>query len=535
MRLIFLLALATLAVTTRLLPLSSSQYPFNNDGITECRIASDILQTRSLGFPSDAYYADTHSVITPAYNVLLAYVASAIGVTPFQVAQICVAIFSVLTVTCGYRIAQKISGSSKGALMTGLFLSLFGTFVFLTGSTWKESLGVAMWLLLILAYMKRNDPRMLALEVVILALLPLIHHLVTLMALLTILYLTAWSIAFAVMYGKLKRRHYIDLAVGVLALSGTYLYYSRESLERLSYFSTLEGFLAIGTAFMAMSLLAILALRKRTHLKLTFAPVPAAVVLGLFLWDHFYPIFPYESGFSDYVILLSLTMVTLICVSWLGFEDILESRSLYRAIPLGLLLPALTIMAFALMSGVGLGSQQILYRSFDFGDPAIALGISVGLLHFSRRPRIEKAVVLGLLVALLVSFPFAYGTGTLIGVRHDTQAYEVDAIEWVHENGEPASIVISDERVSYVATALYDYEKKADLPSYLQGDFPLIAQAVYLYEEDWTVGGVNNFPYGHPVINPAHADLLIFEANVLYVGGPAEDHLVVFRSSTVAE
>ncbi|UCE91419.1 MAG: hypothetical protein JSV90_08435, partial [Methanobacteriota archaeon] len=69
-----LLILALLALLTRLLPLSISQYPFNNDAITECTIASDIIDSQHLDYPSGRFYVDSHSTIAPLYNILLAFV-----------------------------------------------------------------------------------------------------------------------------------------------------------------------------------------------------------------------------------------------------------------------------------------------------------------------------------------------------------------------------------------------------------------------------------------------------------------------------
>src|SRR3989339_636922 len=109
-----LIVLTVLAVSTRALPYSISLLPFNNDGMTEARIASDILSAGHLSYPEGSFYIDTYSVITPVYNLVLAFLSSVTGYDVFTMSQSLVAVFSVLTVVGGYAIALKLSRNLVG-------------------------------------------------------------------------------------------------------------------------------------------------------------------------------------------------------------------------------------------------------------------------------------------------------------------------------------------------------------------------------------------------------------------------------------
>ena len=375
-RLAIVIVLVILAFTTRIVPLTISNLPFNNDGISECRIASDILASGHLDYPDGSFYIASHTAVTPAYDILLASTASAIGVTPLEVAQAVVAVFSVITVVGIYLISFQITKSRPASLTAAFTLSLLGTFVYLTGSTWKESLGVALLIVVTYAYMNRSRKEMFALELTILAIFPIVHHYITLLVYLILATLTLWSVVRAAMVRKLLRRHLLDSAVlGVVGVAA-YMYYRAESLDRLAYISGEGGFVLFALSFAVVSGAVLVLLARRSHSRYTFAYVPASFILGLFVYDYYFPVFPYSQGSPEYVLMLGITSSIIIGFAWFGFESILETKSVYRSIPLGMLAPALTLILFAFMSGLDRAGHQIVYRTFDFADPALAVGIA---------------------------------------------------------------------------------------------------------------------------------------------------------------
>lgn len=525
-----LLALVFIAICTRLAPLAISPYPFNNDGITECRIASDIISSRSLSYPPDAYYADSHSVLTPAYDVLLAFVSVTVGTSPFWVAQLTISIFSVLTIVGVYSVVLKFSSDMTAALSSSLVLCLFGSFVFLTGSAWKESLGVAMLVLTIVVYIRRSDVGMHALCVVILLVLPIVHHLVVAVTYLALWYLTILSLVFAYRQRSFRTRHLRDSAALLVATAFSYLYYLVNDLGRLDYINEFfEIMTAIGI-FTVMFVIAYWFLNKKSRFRCSFAPVPAAIVMCVFLIDYVNPIFGYEQATPVFVIVLAFSMSVIVGIGWYGIEHLAEIRSAYRSIPLGFLFPALIILSLAVFTESGQISHWMTYRTYDFVDISLAIGVGAAFASTISKPHLRKAIAVTVLVVLVLSFPFGYATNALTGVRHDTQPYEVDAMAWMHEVYGDRATLQSDERLSYNAQALYDIPKDPYLPRMLSSlDAPAIGTVnLFLYE--WCTIGVSDYPEGRAFVDDEFISDILSQSDVLYVGGPFDNRITVFAS-----
>ncbi|HEX9907337.1 MAG TPA: hypothetical protein VGB78_02580 [Thermoplasmata archaeon] len=531
------IVLAIAAFATRLLPLYISSYPYNNDSLTEGTIASDILSGGHLEYPEGRSYVDTHSVVTPVYNVLIAFCSAAIGSAPLELIQYLVAVLAVITVFAVYLISRRISQSIGGGVVAGIFVVLLGTFVFLTASGWKESLGIALLVLFIYAYMSRGDKRMLVLQILLLLVIPFVHHLVAAIAYLFVWYLTVWSLFFAVANRTLRRRHILDIAI-ILGLSVfAYAYYALSSLDRLISVREGMGALALLASFVVLCVISILVLRLPRHAKLTFAPLPALGLFAVLVWDYYNPLFPYTPGSPELVIALIAAVSSLVAVAWFGLEKSVESASRFRAIPIGLLLPFVTIAMFVIVQGLSIGGTQILYRTFDYADIALAVGVAVAVAHLRGHGTrgLRNVLHAGILVALLITIPYAYETGELTGVRHDTQAYEVDCIAWLNQTSAVDSLLQSDERLSYIGMALYDYEKMPWLPRRLTEEGNLGIGAYYVLEDEWMVNGVNAFPEGQIMPDSEKVAEMLRNSNVLYLGGPDSNNIVLFEATLVGQ
>ena len=532
-RLLVLIVLSVLAFSTRILPLSFSPLPFNNDGMTEARIADDMLSSGHLSYPEDSFYVDSYSVITPIYNILVAFSSSTLSVSTYSVSQMLIAAFSVLTVIGGYVIALKISRSLIGALSAAFVLALLGTFVYLTGSAWKGALGVALLVLLTLAYMNRSDKRFLILELAVLAVLPVTYHLATVLAYLFLAYLTCWSLLVAVLKKRILLSHMIDLAIIGVASVLAYGYYLGTSFQRLSDYGGSTNTVYMIISFCALFAVAALSLTgKERWPGLSFAPAVGAVVVFVAFMNYYNPMFPYTQGFGSSVLLICIVFGIIVMIGWFGFERLTLSNSIHRAIPLGLLLPVLTLFMFALTSGFNLDGHKIFYRTFDYADIALALGVSIAVGYFAKT-RYKKAVVCVLVITLLCSFPFGYATETLLGDRHDSQEYEVDALGWIYDSYGHSTHVRADERLTYNGRALYDFGRDPYLPNRLFTHDPSGSGVVNVLLEEWTVTGVNDYPRGHPVLDVDYVNSVISASNVRYVGGPAANNIIIFQTSAV--
>lgn len=530
--LVVLLVIAVLALSTRLLPLSLSQYPFNNDALADCAIAADILRVGRIDIAPDRFYYNTHSTITVAYDILLAFASAFIGSIPLRVAQPVIAAVTVLSVCGTYVIARKITDSRSCALTASVVMGLFGTLLFLTGSAWKMSLGFAFLVLLTYAYMLRKDVRMLLLEVLTLAMLVLVHHVVAFLALLFITYLTMWSVFVGIRTRAFGRQRVLDVLLVTVVSMGAAYYYWAASLDRLSFVSLDSGAAIMLGAVLVTGIALLLVLGKRTHVRATFAPVAALLVLALFVYDHFFSLFPYEQGAPIYILALGASYSILVFVAWLGFESAIESKSIYRAVPIGMILPVVTLVLFSALRGMDESSHQIIYRTFDFAGLGMAVGVAVGVRHLARKPRRMGMAVACILAALIVSFPYGYMSGSLVGVRHDTQDYEVDAFGWLDEHLPETWYVRSDERLSHIGMATHNFTKMPYLPQMLDRDvvYPT-DNTTLMMEDEWISVGVNDFPRGLQMYTEEHISVVLASSNVVYIGGPSSNNVIVFYIS----
>lgn len=248
-------------------------------------------------------------------------------------------------------------------------------------------------------------------------------------------------------------------------------------------------------------------------------------------YDYFEPSFSYVSSSPSTVLVLSAAISVLAGIAWYGLEKITESKSRYRAVPLCLLLPFLTFVGFAILSGMHFNEQQIVYRSFDFADLTLALGIGVVVGGFRAGSRGRLHVTLAIIVALLVSMPFAYATNELTGVRHDTQRYEVDAFAWLSSSAGSSSIVQSDERLSYIGNALDDFNKTPWLPARLMSQERFGTGGYFVMEDEWMSTGVSIFPNGHHILDASWVSEVLAHSDSLYVGGPSDNRITIFTAS----
>ncbi len=523
--------LVVAAFLTRLLPLHFSQYPFNNDSLTEIRTAAEIIESGRLGPSAEANLSITHDVATPAFAVIIAFFASLLGVSPAECGQVLCALIATSTVGLAYLLGRMFSGHSRGGVATAFAALLFGSFVFTTGSVWKMMLGINLFLLVVLAYTGRASPRFRALMFIVLLLMPLVHHLATAISLLLFAYLLVWSWFYAVVKMSLTRRHMLDLfSIAVPGALAMY-YYSYVELDRLVQFSSPARILVLLLGFAAMSVITVFMLSRKKHIRFTLSPLVGIGLAALLLLDFYGYLFPYETSASDFYIVLVLATGFVVALGWFGAEISVEKRPQVRAVHVALFVAPITIIGFAFSHGLSLLSHQILYRSFDFLDVFLFLGIGIALVEvYNRRKKLYPFLGAVVIAALVLSFPFGYWSGELLGVRHDTQAYEVDAFTWI-DGRDRVVVLITDERMSYIAKNMVGLKADPSLPYFL-GNYPEY-RWYYVLEDSWTTAGVNYYPYGKFVYPQEDFDVNLAITNVFYIGGPADDRIIMFSSSLI--
>jgi len=524
------------AFVTRLLPLSISRFPFNNDSLTECGIASEIMDNGHLTYSREAPWHGTHSVATPALNVVLAFVSSSLDVSPYDCAQVVGATICVLTVGAIFLVARTISGSHFGGFVAGFMAVMFGTFVFTTGSVWKGALGVGLLAFATITFMQRNDLRYRILCTLTLLTFPLVHHVVAALAMLFFLYLLFWSWFFALSNGAVRRRHFLDLAMISVPVVVTGAYYSYVSLDRLSAYAYPIQIALLVSFFILFALLSVVVLSLRNHSKWTFSPFLGIALILLLSLDYFGYVFPYSASAANAYFFLAIAFAFTFSLSWYGTELILENMPVHRSIQLAFLVAPLTVISFGISGGLTTSSHQIVFRTFDYLYMFIFVGAGAGLAFLmKRRTRLYPIIGVVLAIAMVVSFPFAYDSDRLLGVRHDTQEFEVDALSWAKDNI-GAKKVISDERLSYVSWSLDWLVKDAGLPGYMtESNTAILPGWICLVEDSWTTTGVNAYPKGKVIIPKSNYTAIIDAADVVYVGGPLGNSATVFVGSQIGQ
>ncbi len=524
-------AIAVASFLTRLYPLSISPYPWNNDSVTECEIASEILGSGHLNLPSISEQG-IHSMGIPIFNVLIAFFSAAIEASPLECAQFIIAVVAVATIGGLFLLARIITNSFLGGLTAGFVGVMLGTFVYTTGSAWKEALGITFMVLVLLSFVGRSQPRNRVLMFVLLMILPLTHHLVSAVTLLALALSLAWSWYIAITDTGLKGRHWLDLlSVGVPAL-WMVGYYQAINFDSSTLVSSRRTLVLAPILFLMLCALVIVILSKKSHWRLTFAPGIGLGLSALLLLDYYGYLFPYTpSAPALFNFLLAGSIVFLFSLAWYGTEMIVETRPVHRAIQLCVLISPLAIMGVATLGGLSSSSHKVFYRTFDFVDLAILVGAGAALVSlYENRRKAYVAIGSALIVASILSFPYGYESSSLLGVRHDTQPFEMDALVWVSGHSETPNF-FSDERISYVAHALYGRYKDSTLPEHIMTNRTLSPNYFYVVEESWTTIGVNDYPRGTVVIPSWNYTRTTSAADVVFIGGPVGDRIQIFTAS----
>ncbi len=533
MGLLAFLVVVLAAFLTRLWPLAFSSYPFNNDGLTECSIAAQILSSGHFNVFPSGIVQTTHSTAIPAMNIVIAYASCALGVNTYEFGQVLTAVMSVLTISGLYVLGRTFSGDVRGGIAASLAGLLMGTFVFTTGSVWKEAFGFGMILLLLIGFVRRDEARFRIMCMAILIVIPLVHHLIAVIALLMVAYPVALEWMFALFRRSVRHRHIDDLVMVVASSIWMLVYYSAASMGSFQQVVSMRTIPVILAVFAALALLQILPQSVRKHTKLTFAPAPGIAIAVLLVLDYSGFLFPYTPAAPTVYFLLIASFGVLVSVAWYGTEYAFEFVERYRAVQLGLLLSPMTVIVLGIMTGLTAGAGRTIYRSFDSVDVFIFIGMGLAITSAVRfRKRAYPVLAALMIVFVAISFPFGYYSEQMLGVRHDTQSYEVDALAWLSKSQLNVTLV-SDERLAYVSAAVVGMPAGAGLVGALETDVPLPNHWFFAFDDSYLTSGVNAFPNGHPLIPISNYTNLIRASDVLYIGGPQGDRITIMSASDI--
>jgi len=217
---------------TRLVPLLFSPLPFGIDGFALARISSDI--GASGAWRIDSSNVNSYNQKLPGFSFVWSAVASLGGLSPLAYVQLVMPLLAALSVIPAYLLGVKATGRRLGGFVAGLFVTFFGSFLLLTSSVSKESLGLLIFPVVVLMFLERRDPRKRALSVVLVVFLAFLHPLTTLLTLGMISALVVLDQRRAITRGRFRAgRFAFDLATGPALAILPWTYYSAVNLPFL--------------------------------------------------------------------------------------------------------------------------------------------------------------------------------------------------------------------------------------------------------------------------------------------------------------
>ncbi len=516
------LSLYLVALSVRLIPLILSPLPYNIDGFAQVRLAQGIATTGWWSLQQDP--ANAYNLKMPILPVFLAAASGVLGIDPLTFVQVLIALVASAAIPTTYALVRKLGGSSGASAAAGAFLALSGTFVFLTSSTMKEAIGLALLPLTLLMWQGAEDPRRKGLAVALLALLPFLHNLTTAMALAFVAAMALEKHFAAYRSRELKTRAAIaDVSLlGVLA-AVPLLYYS---VVRMEFFSELANGqdlpLLLSVAFI-FSLVA-LALASKSPAR-PLLPMGARglingkglTIVGMLILvvaNQRRSVFTGTATTTPTLFMVALAYLPLALLALIGFELARASGPRLRTWVVALILVPLGVMVFALLRGLDPLSFIVLYRSFDFLDFGIALCIGTAATSSIIKGASRKRAIGAVLVAsLLLTLPAAFATPETFGVRNATSPAEFAALG--HFAAVPPIAKNTDQRYRDILAMYWSQSSQGTLPLELQsggapnGSYLLVA-------EDWASFGAQVYPLPRVKIPGPDFASLVRETDVIY-------------------
>jgi len=517
------------AFLARSLPLQWSPLPYNIDGLSELRVAQDILGSGHFDFSGSASTREYYVSDMPLLALLLAFFSSFLGVSAASSAQFLTSIIGSVAVALGFLIFKQHWQSTRGGISATLLLALAGSFVFTTGCVWKETLGFVLIAIALYSYPLRDQPSHRVLLGSSLLLSIFAHHHITIVSFLIFTFAVSLDLANRPRDIKfISRKELVDIITIIIIWTVAILYYWSVDLPYLDYLSpSADLYLYLAVASLVLLVAVSMSRRERALTKLPLGlAVPAAGAV-LMLYNYFHPLFPGIPGPASLIAVPFLAYLLLVIPAWEGARLALRPRGATKNLLLAMLLGPLSLIIFAFLRANDVMSHEIIFRTFDFLMPAFALLVGVGFAALVKgRERLGIVAGISLVVICASTLPVAYQTQELFGVKNQTYWFEYDAVKWFSEHG--VESYTSDQRLGETGWRLFDLEYGRGLPYDLREGLALNRSSFFVLEDEWSKKGAQEFPFGVVVVDEGTIASVLSESSVFYVGGPPENNFVGF-------
>ncbi|WP_254546094.1 hypothetical protein [Halomarina pelagica] len=523
---LLVVAVLTLAVAVRLLPLAFSPLPFNPDGFAFAGKARAILAANQLTPGGGALDLAPDEYL---FTALLAALSSVTGVPPRFVAQAQVAVVAAVPPLVAVALARDLAGARGlsvptrrvAAAAAGCGLAVEGLYLWRTTTVSSEVQGLSFVALLGLALYRgvvRSSRRWTAVAVALLALLPFTHNLSTTVAGLVLTVYLATAAA---------RRPRLTLP-GTALVIGFWVYafgyYRLAGLREIGRFTSSPG---LSLAWVV--LIVALAYWLTTTSPRVQRGVPNGLLfagLGVFAVNAVVPIYPGSVSTDPLMLALMLPLVAVAAMAAWALPQ--AARAAERPV-LALTLAPVAVIGIGLTAGLTVDYQGMVTRSQTFMHLGVLVlaGVFVARVVGNRRRAVRVAVAALFVVSLVATVPFPY-------TEHRTKPYQAITYPPEFEAATFAAERVphrwaGDDHVVSVAVK-YTGAEATDLAvaEWLGGDAPPPTCAV-VAQRSWTTVGAQSFPRMLRMEERAYERWLAREDVVYAVSGPDPLHVVAGR------
>ena len=524
------------------MPLLFSPLPFGIDGFALARISSDIGANGAWRIdPSDV---NSYNQKLPGFSFLWSAVVSLGGLSPLAQVQLVMPLLAALAVIPAYLLGVKATGRRLGGFVAGLFITFFGSFLLLTSSVSKESIGLLIFPVAVLMFLERRDPRKRALAVVLVVFLGFLHPLTTLLTLGMTSALVVLDQRRAIARGRFRVGSFVlDVATGPALAILPWAYYSAVDLPFLGDILAADALaLFIGIVILLTALIAPMGRPARLRIgQRSVSPVARGIIVPaigvlVVLGNARNGLFAGAVGTQAGLLQMLPAIVVLSGFAVAGYQLVRRTTNRTNDLVVAMLVAPVALILFALLRGLDPESLLILYRSVDFLD--YAFGVLIGVAFVAawswlgpwRPPKVVLAA--GLLAALLATTPMAWNTPAVFGVENVTTPQEFRALALLASYG--ARNVTTDQRLADVGSMWFALKADASLPEKLRDNESLAGFQYALVSERWTTVGAQLHPAPNVVISTVVFQNFLAANRILYAAGPVGDRIfIVYLVPTV--
>ena len=518
------------------MPLTFSTMPFNVDGYPLTWVSAQIGATGSWAIHAGV---NRYSELMPLYPLVWSVVAQLGGVGVLSAFQAVMPAVLATVVLPAYLLGVKATRSPVAGFASGLFIAVFGSFLFLTSAAMKEALGLLVLPTVLLLFAERADPRKRALALALLLLMPFLSQLEDLLVLGMVAALVVLAQSRAIGRGAFSAKALVlDCVTGPALASLAYVYYAVVAMPNLADVvapDALALFLATVTLLTAL----LVRLRRaawpmpgqrlvRPAGPILLVPILAfAAILVNGRTELFAGVLPTQPALEPVL----LAGAGLVVFAFFGYQLVRRTTNRAGDLLFAMAVSPVALVLFAFLRGLDGLSQVLVYRSFDFVDYALAVLVGVGFAYAWRRLRSSPGarLVIGatLVVVLLATTPMAYNSQAVFGVNEVTTPAEFQALS-VLASLHPRSVA-TDERLGYIATDWFGLNTSITLPYALAGNGSGAPYAYAVVEDSWTTIGAQVHPQPNVVVRASTLEGFLAANRIVYAAGRAGDRIYVVQ------